>query len=81
LTKPDGTYARRTKWELPDVPLVDPTKKPAPAESEVEDQVRVHFLAACSIVMDLMDIGALDEARTVQADITAWVRHHTAKLG
>jgi hypothetical protein len=70
----DAEEKQETK--LPSNPLDPPDAKSVQAEDELEEQViiRQHFLAACEIVLVLMERGAFPEARAVQANITEWVK-------
>jgi hypothetical protein len=47
------------------------------AETDIGGEVKKHFLAACAEVLTLMERGEFDEARALQAEISAWVDYHT----
>jgi hypothetical protein len=47
------------------------------AATDIEEEVKKHFLAACAEVLELMERGNFDEARGLQAEISAWVDYHT----
>jgi hypothetical protein len=47
------------------------------AEARANEEVEVHFLTACKIVLWLMDGGDFKAARAVQSDLTRWVLSFT----
>jgi hypothetical protein len=47
------------------------------AETDIGGEIKKHFLAACAEVLTLMERGQFDEARALQAEISAWVDYHT----
>jgi hypothetical protein len=54
-----------------------PTEMSGEEESEYEAKIRGRFLAASKAVIHLIEMGAHEEARAVQSDLTRWVNHHT----
>ena len=54
-----------------------PIDMPEREEAELDAEIEGHVLAASKIVLGLMDMGAFEEARAVQFDITRWVNLHT----